>query len=236
MDGRDKQARVAGGLYVAASIPGFFSLIYVPNAIIVTGDPAATMANVVAHETLFRIGIAAELIGAVMWMLVVRALWRLFADVDRGAAWWMAVLGVMATPIMILNTLSEFTVLAMLDDPRFVGAFAPTALQELVRAAMRTHGAGFTIAGVFWGLWLFPFALLVWRSRFLPRALAVILAAAGCGYLVRTFVATLAPHWSDAVEPFAGVTTAGELPVMFWLLLVGARPKTAVATPAPAPL
>ena len=103
MSETDKRARIAGGIYLLSSIPGFFSLMYVPNAIIVTGNPGATIANILRSETLFRLGVAGELLGAVLWILVVRALYRLLADVDRGQAWLMAALGLMTVPIMFLN-------------------------------------------------------------------------------------------------------------------------------------
>jgi putative effector of murein hydrolase LrgA (UPF0299 family) len=225
----DKRARIAGGIYLLSAIPGFFSLMYVPRALIVRGDPGATMSRILASEALFRWGVAGELLGAVLWIFLMRALYRLLADVDRGQAWLMVVLSLMAVPIMAVNVLSELAVLTMLRDPRFGAAFAPDQLQALVSLALRANAQGYTVAAVFWGLWLFPFASLVWRSGFLPRFLGGLLAIGGVGWLASTVTALVAPSYSPAVDPIASLArSGGELPIIFWLLLlVGARARPA---------
>jgi Domain of unknown function (DUF4386) len=219
----DRRARIAGGLYVLSVVPGVFSLRYVPDAIVVRGDPTATIARIHQFEALFRAGVVGELVGAVLWVFVVRALYRLLADVDRGQAWLMAVLGLMAVPILFMNVLGELAVLTMLGDVHFGAAFSAPQLQALVALAMRAHSQGFTLAAVFWGMWLIPFGVLVWRSRFLPRVLGVLLWIAALGYLVPCVVALLAPSSLPFLDPYESIVTAGELPVMFWLLFMGAR-------------
>jgi len=224
----DRRARIAGGLYLLSSLPAFFSLRYVPDTIVVRGDPAATIANIQRAETLFRLGIAGELLGAALWVLLIRALYRLFADVDRGQAWLMAALGLMTVPILFVNVLPELAVLTLVQDPAIGGGFPSHVREGLVALALRIHGQGFTVAGVFWGLWLFPFAILVWRCGFLPRALGVLLLVGGMGWLVQSAVALTAPSLTPVVGPVASFAAqAGELPIIFWLLLVGARPRPA---------
>jgi hypothetical protein len=226
----DRRARIAGGLYLLSSLPAFFSLRYVPDTIIVRGDPAATITNIERAETLFRLGIAGELLGAALWVLLIRALYRLFADVDRGQAWLMAALGLMTVPILFVNVLPELAVLALVKDPAIGGAFPAHVREGLVALAFRVHGQAFTIAGVFWGLWLFPFAVLVWRCGFLPRALGVLLAIGGAGWLVQSAIALTAPSLTAVVGPVASFAAqAGELPIIFWLLVVGARPRAPAA-------
>jgi hypothetical protein len=219
----DKRARIAGAIYLAASLPAFFSLAYVPNALIVSGDAGATMARIAASEGLFRWGIAAELTGFAIWTFVPLALYRLLADVDRTLAGLMVVLGLITVPMMFVNALAELSVLTLLGDPRFAAAFPPHQLQALVALALRTHSQGFTVAGIFWGLWLFPFAALVWRSGFLPRFIAVLLTIAGVGWLVASLTALVAPEALAAVRRITSIATKGELVTIFWLLLAGAR-------------
>ena len=226
----DRRARIAGGLYMSTFIPGLFSLMYVPGRFIVSGNPGATIANILADESLYRLGIFGEMAGAALMVVVIAALYGLFAEVDRFQAWLMAGLGLMAAPIMLLNTLSELATLAILNDPGFAATFAPAQLQKLVQLLLRSHGQGFILLNLFSGLWLFPFAVLVWRSGFLPRALAVLQVFAGIAYLISAGAAVLSPPLFGLLDPIAGlVSFLGETPAMLWLLVMGARVRKPAA-------
>ena len=226
-----RRARIAGALYVSTFAPGLFSLMYVPSRFIVSGNPAATMANILADESLYRWGILAEVGGAALWVVVIVALYRLFADVDRFWALMMAGLGVMAAPIMLLNVLSEMAVLSIVGDPAYAAAFTPAQLQKLVHALLRSHDAGFDLLLVFSGVWLFPFAVVVWRSGFMPRWLAVLQVLGGLAYTASAGTALLAPPLHRSLEPVTSlVSFLGETPAMLWLLIMGATARA----PAPA--
>src|SRR5437660_12166200 len=119
--------RVAGLLYTVASIPGFFALIYVPSKILVRGNAAATANNISAHETLFRLGIAADLIGQAMSIFVALALYELLAGVNRRHALDMVTLILFAIPIAFLNEVHSIAALILalaadllpvLDEPQ----------------------------------------------------------------------------------------------------------------------
>ena len=87
------------------------------------------------------------------------------------------------------------------------------------------HGQGLLTAQVFWGLWLFPFGICVMRSGFIPRFLGVLLMIAAFGYLGSSFSELVVPQYADAVERVTKVLTALELPIIFWLLIWGAKPQ-----------
>src|SRR5258708_5066509 len=86
MDALDRQARIAGWLYLLLVIPGPFVLIYLPNKLIVRGDAAATAANLLAHERLFRFGMVADVAGSVFFLVLAFALYRLLSSVDPARA------------------------------------------------------------------------------------------------------------------------------------------------------
>jgi hypothetical protein len=90
---------------------------------------------------------------------------------------------------------------------------------------MRLHGQGLNVVQIFWGLWLFPFGLLVIRSGFIPRVLGVLMMIAGCGYLIDATVTLLLPQSAALAGRFTMPMELGELPIMFWLLIWGARPR-----------
>jgi Domain of unknown function (DUF4386) len=218
-----QQARFAGLLYLLASIPAPFALIYVPSKLIVSGDVTATANHVRASETLFRLGIASELIGFIIFIFVVLALYHLFKGVNEKYALAMAILLLVSIPISLLNVLNDIAALVLVSGADFLSAFEKGQLDALAYLFLRLHGQGFIVAQIFWGLWLFPFGILVIRSGFIPRVLGYLLFIAGFGYLVSSFAALLLPQYARLVDQFTMVLTAGELPIIFWLLIWGAK-------------
>jgi hypothetical protein len=91
---------------------------------------------------------------------------------------------------------------------------------------MRLHGRGLLVAEIFWGLWLFPFAILVIQSRFIPRVLGVLLIIAGVGYLASSVSFLLLPAYGSVVDKVAAKLTLCELPIIFWLLIWGAKDQS----------
>src|SRR5258708_38138252 len=218
-----KRARVAGFLYLLASIPAFFAWVYVPNKLIVTGDATATANRVRASETLLRLSIGSELIGLIVFIFVVLALYRLFKPVSEKHALVMATLLLISLPISFLSVVNEMAALIVLSDASFLSAFDQPQLDTLAYLFFRLHGQGLVVAQIFWGLWLFPFGILVIRSRFIPRFLGYLLFIAASGYLASSFTSLLLPSYRHLVDQFAMVLEAGELPIIFWLLIWGAK-------------
>ena len=223
MNATKKQARIAGLLYLLASIIGFFCLAYVPGKLIVSGDATATADHVRAFPNLLRFGIASELIAFTIFIFVVLALYRLFKAVSEKHAVAMATLLLISIPISLLNVVNEIAALVLVSGADFLSAFEKGQLDAMAYLFLRLHGQGFIIAEIFWGLWLFPFGVLVIRSGFIPRFLGYLLFIAGSGYLASSFASLLLPQYAHLVDQFTMVLTAGELPIIFWLLIWGAK-------------
>ncbi len=232
MDSIKKQARFAGLLYLLASIPAPFGLIYVPNTLIVTGDATATADHVRASETLLRLGIASELIGSIVFIFVVLALYRLFKGVNEKQALAMAILILFSIPISLLNVINEIAALVLVSGANFLSVFEKGQLDALAYLFLRLHGQGFVVAGIFWGLWLFPFGILVIRSGFIPRFLGYLLFIAGFSYLVDSSTYLLVPSFGPLVSKFTGILGIAELPIILWLLIWGAREQPLDGQPA----
>jgi hypothetical protein len=223
MNSTKKQARVAGILYLLASIIGFFGLIDVPSTLIISGDATATADHVRASPNLLRFGIASELTSVIIFIFVVLALYRLFKAVNGKHALAMVILLLVSIPISLLNVLSDIAALILVSGADFLSAFEKGQLDALAYLFLRLHGQGFVVVEIFWGLWLFPFGILVIRSGFIPRFLGILLFIAGFGYLASSFVSILLPQYAHLIDQFAMVLTAGELPIIFWLLIWGAK-------------
>lgn len=163
---------------------------------------------------------------------MVLALYRLFKDVDAKNARLMVVLGgLVSVPIMFVNETAKLIALTLVKGPAYLSGFDRLQLDGLAYLFVRFNSQGTTVASIFWGLWLLPFAALVIRSGFIPRWIGYGLIAAGIGYLADTAVTILLPAYAGAVGPIIFPLHFGELPVIFWLLIWGAREQSKRAAP-----
>ena len=210
------QARIAGFLYLFANLPAPFALIYLPARLIVRGDAAATANNVIASESLFRLGIVAHLFNLIANIFLVLALYQLLKVVNKDMASLMVIFSLAGIPIAMLNELNNLAVLLLLDGADYLNAFTTEQLQSLVYFLLRLRGEGLNIAQIFWGLWLFPMGVLVFKSGFLPRILGILLMIACFGYVIQSFAAFLGYNVS-----LIFVTGWGELLLLLWLLIKG---------------
>src|SRR5229473_2487636 len=230
MSSAKNPGRLAGLLYVLTSIVGFFPLMYVPSKLIVHGNAAATASNIAAHETLFRLGIVAELIGYAGFIFVALALYDLLKGVNRRHASLMVLLIVVSVPIAFLNELNSIAALVLVRAADFLSIFDKPQRDALAMLFLNLHLHGLVVAEIFWGLWLFPLASLVYRSRFLPRFLGVWLALAGFAWVILSLTGVLLPQVQDKVDTYSQPAFFGEVAFMLWLLIKGARPPALDAT------
>jgi len=219
--------RFAGLLYVLASLVGIFALLYVPSKLIVRGNPLETARNIAASETLFRVGIVAHLIGEALFVFVALALYDLFKAVNRRSALYMLTLILLAIPIAFVNELNAIAALLLVRGSGFLTILDQAQRNALAMLFLNLRGYGFDVAGIFWGLWLFPLGLLVYRSGFLPRILGVALIANGFAFPINSLTSLVLPHYEALVSGWTRPFHFGEQLFMLWLLIMGAMPKPA---------
>lgn len=218
-----KQARAAGLLYLLACITAPFSLIYVPRKLMVMGDATATADRLRASETILRLGIASELLSSILITFAVLALYRLFKRVNADHALAMVTLLLVSIPVVLLNVVNSIAASTMVSGADFLSVIDKGKVDAWAYFFLRLHSQGLFVAQIFWGLWLFPFAMLVIRSGFIPRILGVFLIIAGAGYMISSFAALFVPHYARLVSQFAMFLEMGELPILLWLLIKGAK-------------
>ena len=129
--------------------------------------------------------------------------------------------------------LGELAALIVAGGGSFLSTFNQHQLDSLSYLFYRLHGQALVIAQIFWGLWLFPFGTLVIRSGFIPRFPGFLLFIAGAGYLIATFTVLVLPTYKQVGSQIAMILELGELPIIFWLLIWGAR-MPATIKPGPA--
>jgi hypothetical protein len=227
----DKAARIAGAWYLSLVLTAPFSLIYVPNTVIVRGNATATANNILTHETLFRFGIVADLLASVTFMFVVLALYRLLRDVNTTRAAQMVGLAMVSVAVGFMNVLNNIAALILFRGADFLAVFEKPQRDALGMLFIRLHAQGIVINEIFWGLWLLPFGLLVMRSGFLPRILGVLLIVNCFAYVALSLTALLVPDYLGLVSRCAFPAQLGELWIMLWLLIKGAKVEPAGAAP-----
>ena len=225
-----KAARIAGAIYLSMVFTAPFSLIYVPSKLIVRGNAAATAENILAHETMFRLSISGDLVGQVIFICLAIALYRLLSGVNKTWAGLMVAFVLVSAAVGFLNTLNNIAALILFRGADFLAVFDKPQRDALGMLFIRLHSQGILIDEIFWGLWLFPFGLLVFRSGFLPRFLGVWLMINCFGYLVLSVTALFFPEYYEAAFRYSQPVLFGELAIMLWLLIKGAKvPATATA-------
>jgi Domain of unknown function (DUF4386) len=223
MSSQRMNARVAGVLYLGVVLLGPVRLIYIPSVLFVTGNAAATAHNIASHEQLFRLGVYADLVTATLEIFVVLALYRLLNGVDRSLATVMVILGIADVPIYFVNTLNDFGALLIARGGDALSAAGPVQRDAMVMQYLNLHHYGVVINTLFWGLWLLPFGILVYKSGFLPRFLGVWLILNGFAYLVQNFAGVVLPQYADIVGTITFPFQLGEVATVLWLIVMGAK-------------
>ena len=225
----DKAARVAGAVYLSLVVTAPFSLIYIPRTLIVRGNATATANNILAHETLFRLGIVADLISSVIFIFLVLALYRLLSGVNKTHASLMVALVLVSVAVGFMNVVNNIAALTLFRGADFLAVFDKPQRDALAMLFLRLHGQGLVINEMFWGLWLFPFGVLVMRSGFLPRILGVWLIINCFAYVGLSLTGLLLPQYYDVAFRIAFPALLGEMAIMLWLVIKGAKPQPLAA-------
>jgi hypothetical protein len=225
MSSTHNPGRVAGLWYLFLVFGGPIRLIYIPSKLFVHGNAAATASNIAAHEWLFRFGIVSVLVDAVILIFLTLALYRLFKGVDQGLAVLVVILGgVMPALINFVTVVNDAAALMIVRGADFLSAFDKPQRDALAMLFLRLTDHQNTAAEILWGLWLFPLAILTYKSRFLPRFLGVWLIVNGVAYVILSFTGELLPQYQNDVFIFSQPALFAEVAFMLWLVIKGAKP------------
>ncbi len=218
-------ARLAGLLYLLNVVIFPYGIIYVPSQIMVSGDVAATANNILNNEFLFRTGIVGNLIGGVIFVLLVLVLRRLLKKVNTNQANLMGVLVIAGVPIAFIGEVFNITALMILKGG-ILESTEPEQIHDLVMVLLKIGSYTTQMVQLYWGLWLIPFGLLVYRSGFIPRILGVLLLLNGIAYMILCFTFLLLPDYQTIVVKIARpFLFLGEFPILLWLLIKGIKVK-----------
>jgi hypothetical protein len=215
-------ARQAGVLYFLFMIVAIFGEFVFPT-FMVPGDAAATARNITAAELTYRIGILTGFVTLIIFIFLVVILYKLLKDVDKSQAMLMVLLVSIGVAIALANLLNKFAPLVLLSGADYLSVFTKPQLDALALGFLRFHSNGASAATAFWGLWLFPFGILVIKSGFFPRVLGILLMVAGFAYLTSSVTSIVLPAYSHVVSRVMMPLYFGEVPIILWLLIKGAK-------------
>jgi hypothetical protein len=222
-----RTTRLAGLIYLASAILAMIGYFSLRPRFVIAGDAAATARSILANEQLYRTSILIDVVGQLLFLVAVLALYRLFEEVDRTQARLMVALIGTGIAAQFAGFAFNVAPLILLSGEGYLAAFNRSQLEALAYASLSLNGKQEELLMSIWGLWLFPFAALTLKSGFLPKFLGVLLILSGVAYVVSWVTAIVFPAGVATVSQLAFPFYFGELIVVLWLALVGARPRAA---------
>lgn len=226
MTSLNKNARIVGLWYLLLVFVGPLRLIYIPTKLFVHGDAAATAANIAAHQTLFQFGIFIDTWGGVVLVFLTLAFYRLFKDVDRYQAMLLVITGgILPGAIYFLNTVNDAAALLLVRGADYLNAFTEAQRYAVAYFFTRLHYELVVSAEVLWGIWLFPMAILILKSRWFPRFLGWWLFLNGATWIIISFANMFLPQYVDTINTWSLPFQLGEVAITLWLLIMGAKEK-----------
>ena len=212
----NRTARLAGALYLSVVPFAAFTFLYARPLLVDPADAAATARNIMASEWLFRSATASHLVTQIIFVFQVLALYRLLSLVSRDGAMHMVALALVSIPVSLASEVGNLAALQLLGSAD-EGAFTAAQLHAQAMRYLEMSQSGILIAQVFWGLWLLPLGWLVFRSRFLPAWLGVLVLIAGAAYTFDSLAQLLSPGFPTVSQ----YTVVCELLLPLWLVVKG---------------
>ncbi|MDH6195940.1 hypothetical protein M2272_002580 [Mycobacterium frederiksbergense] len=211
-------ATIAGCLYLTSAVLTIFAGV-VNARTVVSGNAAATTANIETSVTLFRIGFVSELVGATAFLATGMALYLLLKHVNQMAAAAMVTIVAVSVAVQSSSLLNQKAAL-MIATGHY--GFSPTTSEQLAMLFVDLQHDGYLIAQTYFGLWLLPLGYLVVKSGYFPKAVGILLMIGCFGHLMDVFARSLTPNFGETASPFAlGVAAVAELSFIVWLLVKG---------------
>lgn len=226
MNSLKKTARLAGLLYLIWILTAIYGIMYVSSKTIVQGDAVATANKILANEFIFRTGIINSIISSAIFVFIGLALYRLFKHVNEHHAKLLVALVIVQIPVVFFMEALNITSL-LLFKGEILKTFELSQRQDLAMLFFKINDHAIIVLEMFWGLWLFPFGMLVYKSGFIPRILGVFLIINGIAYIIHCLTHLLLPNYQALVFQIAvPIWTLGEISIMLWLLIKGVKKNT----------
>jgi hypothetical protein len=232
MNSLKQAARKAGALYFAFALVAIFNEFYLSAGFVVPEDAAATARNIATAEFQYRMSILVSFTELIVFIVLVVMLYSLFKDVSHQHALLMVLFVTLGVGISLVNLVNKTGPLIFLSGADYLSVFSKAELDTLSMSVLRLRRSGSLLAMAFWGLWLFPFGLLVIKSGFIPKLFGYLLMVAGFAYVTTSFLSIGVPAHREIISKLMMPLYFGEVPIIFWLLIKGVKEVEAQPLPA----
>ena len=217
-----RYARLGGALYLAIIVLGAFAEGFVSNKLIVSGDAAATAANILASPELWRLSVAGNFMVVLCAVPLLWIEYLLLRPVSRQLVVLAVLLNLVSLAVEAISKLFLLIVLPTLQSADYLKAFDPHQLQTLANLALSSHDIAFNIALIFFGFTCLVNGYLIFKSRYLPKLVGILMQIAGVSYLMACFAALFAPALANLITPAILLPPLiGESSFCLWLLIKG---------------
>jgi hypothetical protein len=215
-------ARSGGMLYLVLILVGLFSVVFARERLIVSGDPTATAANLMAHPQLWRVGIGADLFMHVLDVPIMLVIYSLLRPVHKNLALLVLLFNLVQTSVLVANKLNLIAAMLPLQGAGYLRTVDANLLYTQVYLSIKLHDYGFGVGLIFFGFVCLGEGYLIFKSGFLPKIIGMLMALAGLCYLLNSFALLLAPDLEKILFPFLMLPClVAELSFSLWLLVKG---------------
>ena len=221
--GQRTAAKVAGLLYLVTFLIVVVSNFAIHDRLNVTGDANGTAAKIAAHETLFRTGIAMDLVYCIGSIALLAALYVILEPAGRGLAILATLWKLVYVLAWMVMSISLFDALRLVKGAGYLHVFEPDRLNALAKLYLTARfdryygGLLFLALGGVVASWLWT------KSRYIPRFLAVgsLISYAWCAFCAGAFI--VFPSFENAVNLWFFDTPMAlfEIFTSVWLLTKG---------------
>ena len=217
-------ARIAGFCYLVVIATGFFSEVFVRQALKVSNDALATAHNIQTHEILYRLGFVADLINFVVGLPSVLIVYFLFKRVNKLLLQIALTFVIIQTAIIALNLLNQISSLLVLSNETYLNTFQPKQLATLSLLFLNIQVQGYAIGLVFFGFYCLLVGYVIFKSQMVPKFLGILYIISGLGYLINSFTMFLSKGFSNSVFIYVAIPIfIGELSFCLWLIIKGVK-------------
>lgn len=224
-----KTAKLAGLFWLLGAAIASFGVVYVRPKLIVFGDAAATANNILANESLFRLGIVSNLLGQIFLLFFGIMTFRLFKEFNKTWARLFLTFVLMSSAVAVINSLNNIAALVVLSKADYLNAFGQEQLNALMMLFLRVNNYGVGLAELFLAPYLFALGLLIVKSGFVPKILGILLFVGSLGFTVNTITKILVPQFYPAT--FTQLAMLGGsllMPTILWFLIKGVKEHSQV--------
>ena len=218
-------ARIAGVFYLIIIVSGIYAQFFVRQALLVPGDAAATANNIVTSETLFRLGITADMAMILSDVALGIIFYVLLKAVNPGLSLMAAFFRLAQAAVLAVNLLNLFFVTQLLSGADYLTAMSTAELHSWALFFLNAHATGYAVGLLFFAMNCLVFGYLVYQSGYFPRLLGILLIFAGFGYTADTLARTLLVDYANYENLFGIIVFApavlGEVAMTLWLLIKG---------------